>query len=69
MYTSAMAEKTTIEKIFEAPAEALDIAVESAGRATHALINKQPFKTAEEYLHNLGPGLTTGAADDDPSGM
>ena len=23
----------------------------------------------EEYLHTLGPGLTTGAADDDPSGI
>ena len=24
---------------------------------------------AEEYIYNLGPGLTTGAADDDPSGI
>ncbi len=28
-----------------------------------------PIKKAEEYWHMLGPGLTTGAADDDPSGI
>ncbi|MHB8660780.1 MAG: NRAMP family divalent metal transporter [Minisyncoccota bacterium] len=33
------------------------------------LINKRPFKLAEEYWDTLGPGLTTGAADDDPSGI
>jgi len=30
---------------------------------------KRPFKLAEEYWDTLGPGLTTGAADDDPSGI
>ena len=33
------------------------------------LIRKRPFKLAEEYWDTLGPGLTTGAADDDPSGI
>lgn len=29
----------------------------------------EPVKKAEEYWHMLGPGLTTGASDDDPSGV
>jgi NRAMP (natural resistance-associated macrophage protein)-like metal ion transporter len=29
----------------------------------------KPVKKAQEYWHMLGPGLTTGAADDDPSGI
>lgn len=29
----------------------------------------KPLKRAEEYWDTLGPGLTTGAADDDPSGI
>lgn len=29
----------------------------------------KPFKKAEDYWHLLGPGLITGAADDDPSGI
>lgn len=28
-----------------------------------------PVKTVAQYWENLGPGLTTGAADDDPSGI
>lgn len=28
-----------------------------------------PVKKAEEYWNSLGPGLTTGASDDDPSGI
>ena len=31
--------------------------------------SKRPLKLAEEYWSTLGPGLTTGAADDDPSGI
>lgn len=29
----------------------------------------QPVKAVAQYWENLGPGLTTGAADDDPSGI
>jgi NRAMP (natural resistance-associated macrophage protein)-like metal ion transporter len=66
---TAMGTKNPIEEFFEAPAEALDVGVEKASKVKRELISKQPFKIAEEYLHNLGPGLTTGAADDDPSGI
>ncbi len=38
-------------------------------REEKVLLNKRPFKLAEEYWDTLGPGLTTGAADDDPSGI
>ncbi|MDP1707062.1 MAG: divalent metal cation transporter [bacterium] len=33
------------------------------------LISRRLLKRAEEYWDNLGPGLTAGAADDDPSGI
>lgn len=31
--------------------------------------NVPPVKQARDFWHGLGPGLTTGAADDDPSGV
>ncbi len=31
--------------------------------------NIPPLKQARKFWHGLGPGLTTGAADDDPSGI
>ena len=30
---------------------------------------RQPIKKTKDYWHTLGPGLTTGASDDDPSGI
>jgi len=54
-----------IERIASAPAEALDKTVNASGH----LINNQGVKRANDYWKNLGPGLTTGAADDDPSGI
>lgn len=30
---------------------------------------EKPVRKARDFWHNLGPGLTTGAADDDPSGV
>ncbi len=30
---------------------------------------EKPFKQAKAYWHMLGPGLTTGASDDDPAGI
>jgi NRAMP (natural resistance-associated macrophage protein)-like metal ion transporter len=61
--------KKLMERIAEAPAVALEDAIEAAGRAERAIISKAPFRKAEEYWNTLGPGLTTGAADDDPSGI
>jgi NRAMP (natural resistance-associated macrophage protein)-like metal ion transporter len=64
-----MSFKKDVEKFFEAPAEALEAGIEGLNKAENKLIGKRPVRTAEEYFYNLGPGLTTGAADDDPSGI
>jgi NRAMP (natural resistance-associated macrophage protein)-like metal ion transporter len=64
-----MSVKKDVETFFEAPAEALEAGVEELNKLENDLIGKRPFRTAKEYLYNLGPGLTTGAADDDPSGI
>ncbi|MES2225701.1 MAG: divalent metal cation transporter [Patescibacteria group bacterium] len=56
-------------KFFKAPAEALEKTIEYAEAGEHALASKKPLRLAGEYFNTLGPGLTTGAADDDPSGI
>src|SRR5512135_996412 len=58
-----------IEEAFEGPAEALEEGVDAAWRAERSFVSKRPFRLAEEYWQTLGPGLTSGAADDDPSGI
>ncbi len=58
-----------LERVFAEPAELLDESVEALGAAERALVSKKPIKAAEEYWNTLGPGLVTGAADDDPSGI
>ena len=57
------------EQAFEVPAKVLEETVDFIEKEEKVLINKRPFKLAEEYWDTLGPGLTTGAADDDPSGI
>lgn len=61
--------KNAVERSFEAPAHALEETIEAVERGEHKFISKKPFKLAEEYWSTLGPGLTTGAADNDPSGI
>ncbi len=58
-----------IEKIFERPAKLFGKGVDFVEKEEKILVSKKPFKLAEEYWNTLGPGLTTGAADDDPSGI
>ena len=58
-----------VERSFETPARVLEESIELAVKGEHLLVSKKPFKLAEEYWANLGPGLTTGASDDDPSGI
>jgi NRAMP (natural resistance-associated macrophage protein)-like metal ion transporter len=58
-----------IYNIAESPAVALDKTINASHHLADA-VNRQPsIKKAREYWHILGPGLTTGAADDDPSGI
>lgn len=61
--------KGAVERFFESPAEILSDIIALTRKGEEKFINKQPLHLAEEYFHTLGPGLTTGAADDDPSGI
>ncbi len=47
----------------------LEESVEFVVREERAIAESRPFRRAGEYWGKLGPGLTTGAADDDPSGI
>jgi NRAMP (natural resistance-associated macrophage protein)-like metal ion transporter len=53
----------------EAPAVALDRTVQVGNQILHAVPAGASVKKAKDYWHMLGPGLTTGASDDDPSGI
>ncbi|MBI4036917.1 Nramp family divalent metal transporter [Candidatus Daviesbacteria bacterium] len=57
------------ETVVKAPAVALDKTVETSKQLGSAIGNHTRLSKAKEYWHTLGPGLTTGAADDDPSGI
>lgn len=59
----------TIEKVIEVPAVLLDKGLEKMQSMHQTFHQQTPVKKAKEYWYNLGPGLTTGAADDDPSGI
>lgn len=60
----------------EIPAVALDHTIEAGAKFAHSVPNSLSVKSAKigvekakNYWHALGPGLTTGASDDDPSGI
>jgi NRAMP (natural resistance-associated macrophage protein)-like metal ion transporter len=58
------------ERAITAPAKALDHAI-SGAHALGAVVDQRApvLHRAREYWRMLGPGLTTGASDDDPSGI
>jgi NRAMP (natural resistance-associated macrophage protein)-like metal ion transporter len=58
-----------IERVVAAPAVALEKTFDTTKQIHTAMTENSPVKRAREYWKNLGPGLTTGAADDDPSGI
>jgi NRAMP (natural resistance-associated macrophage protein)-like metal ion transporter len=58
-----------LEKVAEAPAAALDTTLTKTGELAHNLPKAKAVKRTKEYWNVLGPGLTTGASDDDPSGI
>lgn len=60
--------KKAVEKFAEAPAYILDKTVSSSQKIGELTVDR-PVKRAKRYWQSLGPGLTTGAADDDPSGI
>ncbi len=57
-----------IKKIAQAPATAAKRTLETSEKIVKS-IGGEPIRKAEAYWQMLGPGLTTGAADDDPSGI
>lgn len=62
-------DKDILQKVAEAPAEVLDNTIERTREIVTAIPNSHTLTKTKEYWHMLGPGLTTGASDDDPSGI
>ncbi len=58
-----------IEKIAGAPAAVLDRTIDTSRLLSQTIVSRKNFGHAKAYWKSLGPGLTTGAADDDPSGI
>jgi NRAMP (natural resistance-associated macrophage protein)-like metal ion transporter len=63
--------RTIVEKLIDAPAEALQLGVDGSQKFVKTLPynGKNPIRSAKNFWYLLGPGLTTGASDDDPSGI
>src|SRR4051812_41152711 len=61
--------KTTVQRVTEAPAIVLDRAITSGTKFSKFLPGSMMLAKTKSYWHMLGPGLTTGASDDDPSGI
>lgn len=58
-----------IKAMAEAPAVVLGKTLDTSKQIVRSLRRQKDIKKAREYWKTLGPGLTTGAADDDPSGI
>jgi NRAMP (natural resistance-associated macrophage protein)-like metal ion transporter len=58
-----------LTKGMEIPAVVLDQTVERSSALIKAVPQNPGIQRAKNYWHSLGPGLTTGASDDDPSGI
>src|SRR5258708_9776205 len=54
---------------FEGPQALVADAVMVVEEIEHRIENDKTIQRAGEFWHTLGPGLTTGASDDDPSGI
>ena len=63
--------KNIVKQAIEAPAEALEFGIEGGQKLAKTIpfTGQGSFKKAKDYWYLLGPGLTTGASDDDPSGI
>jgi NRAMP (natural resistance-associated macrophage protein)-like metal ion transporter len=62
-------QKDYLRKGAEAPAILLDRTVLTTEALAAAMPKNRLAKKTKDYWHMLGPGLTTGASDDDPSGI
>ncbi|MBU1031811.1 divalent metal cation transporter [Patescibacteria group bacterium] len=64
-----MSNKKLLEKIAGAPADILDKTIDTSKNITREFSRQKQVGRARAFWKSLGPGLTTGAADDDPSGI
>ncbi|HEX4774019.1 MAG TPA: divalent metal cation transporter [Candidatus Saccharimonadales bacterium] len=64
-----MAKKDYLKRSAEFPAEVLDETIQVGQQLSHNLPTDMIARKGKDYWHMLGPGLTTGASDDDPSGI
>jgi len=66
-----MNKKRLLEKTLEAPSITLEKGINEGQKLAknNPLKNSHPVSKMKNYWYNLGPGLTTGASDDDPSGI
>lgn len=65
----AQRKKRFFERMVGSPAEALDKTIDLSKRVVTSIEKQQPLVRARNFWHGLGPGLTTGASDDDCSGI
>ncbi len=61
--------KHLFTKTLEAPAELLELSIDTTETLGRKINEGKAVKATKEYWKTLGPGLTTGASDDDPSGI
>ncbi len=61
--------KHLLQRTAEAPAQALEKTIEVGEKLGRNLPPAKFVRKGRDYWHALGPGLTTGASDDDPSGI
>lgn len=58
-----------IKDVAEVPAVVLEKTLDISRQLIKTIRRQKDIKKVEDYWKSLGPGLTTGAADDDPSGI
>lgn len=61
--------KNLIEEAMEAPSIILEKTIEITEKIEDSIANDKIVQKGNNYIKKLGPGLITGAADDDPSGI
>ncbi len=64
-----MKDDTVLKKIVEAPSIIIEKTEEKVAETTSKLTKKSGIRTLQQFWKSLGPGLVSGAADDDPSGI
>jgi len=66
---SSKPKKRLMKEMAEAPVTVLESTISTTEKVGRDIAASHPVKKTREYWNVLGPGLTTGAADDDPSGI